>query len=124
MIWDMLAFAEKVNLRLLNSSTWDSTTEHEWKVPAGKRWFIYGGMVNRSDSATLIIEYRDTGDNLMMRLVSESAATGPFSWPESSYKVWTGLPLILDPGEHIRFTFGVAQGAAAYITGVALEANV
>ncbi|GAG75607.1 unnamed protein product [marine sediment metagenome] len=55
-VTDALTLATKINNYDIDATAgglWTSTTIYEVTVPAGKRWFLIGGVVNRAVSATL-----------------------------------------------------------------------
>lgn len=124
-IADQLHYAKKVQLYLLNATTtWDTTILYSWIVPAAKRWFIMGGMINRDASATVNVDLVDAANRSFNNLLSESAATGIHEWPDKLKTNFDPMPRILDAGEKIRFAFGAAQSTAAYISGWVLEIDV
>lgn len=123
-VGDLLLLARKVTINLVNSATWDTTILYEWIVPTAKRWFVMGGMINRDVNATVTVDAVDASDNSYFNLLAEAAATGVHEWPDVGKINWPHAPLILDPTEKIRFAFGVAQGATAYLRGMVLEIDI
>lgn len=123
---EILTLGRKINNRLLDSSTWLTTSTHKFVVPTGKRWFVLGGIVNRSDAATLEIKVADTSDLTIDYIDTQAAGTGITAWPNDTVdaKISTSYPKILDAGERISLVFGAAQGATAYISCIVIEVNI
>jgi len=103
---------------------WTSTTNYKAVVPAGKRWFLYGGVVFRSASATASINVYDAADKKIYTLGSHAAATGICHYPEAENTGSLAFPIPLDAGEYVDITLGAAQGATAYGTCVVLEVDI
>lgn len=125
---ELLTLAKKLNNRLVDSGTWDATTYHRYVVPAGKRWFVFSGHAVRSDSSTITVAVVDAANAVLQGIVVGAAAAGGYTWPNTDDTINNlnsgAFPLILDAGEKIAYTFGVAQGATAFITCNALEVDV
>jgi len=101
---------------------WLSTTNYRVTVPANKRWFLIGGATFRDVSATLYISLRNSAGNELTRLDEVGAGTGYRVYPQSTQQI--GQPYILDAGEDINMTFGVAQGVTAFATCIVLEIDL
>jgi len=103
-----------------------STTSHKITVPTGKRWiFMYGNVYRdvNTGTATLVIDLKDSGDELLLwHCVSVAAGTGHTSFPGYSIAAFK-YPFVLEAGDYLEFTFGEAQGAAAYIIARVLEVD-
>ncbi len=126
---DSLVYVRKLNLYIAdatdNAATnekFTSTTVQDYIVPAGKRWFVIGGNINRDASQTVTVDFYDSSDNRILRGDSRGAGTGITEWPSANYDAY--FPVPLDAGEYVKLTFGGAQGAAAWATCVVLEVNV
>lgn len=125
LVIELLTIARKLNnysVDATGGAPWTDTQNFILTCPVNKRWILLGGMVNRSDSSTVVLDIKDSGAVSIDRLLDEGAATGLTPYPESSF--FTGTPRILDAGESVSAYFGVAQGAAAYITVVVLEVSM
>lgn len=95
-------------------------------VPAGKRWILLGGVVNRDASSTLTIYVKDASDNIIHLVLYSGATAALTTWPDNadSEKTYIFHPIILDVGEYVEFSFGAAQGAGAFLSCVVLEVDV
>ena len=109
-----------------DSSNFDSTTQHDFTVPTGKRWIVLGAMVKPDASATVNVTWRDSSDNLLAYLISVGAGTANLAWPHTTTTnhFTPGWHIILDAGDYIRIAFGAAQGAGAYIACPVIEIGV
>lgn len=119
---ELLTVTKKINNRLLSSATWDSTTEHKFTVPTGKRWFVLDGGLSRDVSSDCKINIYDSGDNLIDGLGLASTATGTYWWPNATYPLYN--PKVVDAGEYIDYLFASAQSTAAWIMCRVLEVGV
>lgn len=103
----------------------DSTTEATFTVPAGKRWFLIAGSMNRDANTWAVVDFYDSADKNIMRLAECSPATGRTGYPNNSavnaMEGHKAIPMILDAGEYIKLTFGAAQGAGANASCLVLE---
>ena len=98
---------------------WDSTTVQAYTVPAGKRWYVYGGTVKRdtaTGTATLDVSIYDSAAHLVLTLATAADATTLVIYPVAATVGHYTLPFILDEGWTVTITIGEAQGAAAYAT--------
>ncbi len=106
---------------------WTSTQHYIATVPAGKRWFLLGGKINRGVSSTISIDAYDVGAIPMFFLDAQAAATGGSAWPSTQAAVTTlqnqGHPIVLSAGQYIDIYFGVAQNASSYCSCVVLEVS-
>ena len=98
----------------------ESVLEHRATVPAAKRWFLTGGIINRDASETVQVYVKDASDQIIHWLSTKSAATGSHAWPEQALHPATKL-IVMDPGWYVQFLFGGNQGAGAYLSCAALE---
>ena len=128
---ELLTVAKKLNNYAENATgggLWTSTTEYRATVPAGKRWFVQGGCVNRDVSSTMNVNAYDASDDLLFFLDFQGAATGTTCWPNTqAVAVRIQFPkngLMLDAGEYILITLAVAQGVGAFANCVILEVDV
>lgn len=124
---EILTLAEKVNNYLTPASAFDSTTQHQYVVPTGKRWFVLGGTCNRNAAATITITARDVSDQILIHIDYQGSSTGVHSWPNSNAsgtEYFYTFPLVLDAGEYIRIVYSAAQGAGAFSSCVVLEVDV
>jgi len=101
---------------------WDDTTHYIATVPAGKRWILLGGVINRDVSATVKAYARDVSGNIILKMGDEAAGTGYSHYPETAF--WIGTPLVLDSSEDVYLQFNVAQGGSAWATCVVLEVSI
>jgi len=93
--------AKKVN----NFQTLGAVATHTQTVPAAKRWLFYGGSIERDNAATLQCTLTDASDQILVESDTEAAAATRVQL-SGLFKV---LPHILDAGEKIVLTWGVAQ---------------
>lgn len=110
-----------------SGTLWTSTTTFDVVVPTGKRWFVIGGQITRSDSDALTVRAYDTSDEIIFQIASQAAATGVTAWPDAlgAVAVATAKPFyVLDEGEYIRIYFAGAQGATAEASCVVLEVDM
>lgn len=100
-----------------------STTNHKITVPTGVRWLFFGGRVNRSANATLVIRLYESGDEVILQLQDDAAATGATNYPNTDKAEMTvpGMPIPLKAGDYINIVFGAAQGATASCSAIVLE---
>lgn len=122
---ELLTLAKKHNNYAVDATgggLWVNTTHYIAEVPASKRWFVLGGVINRAVSSTVYVISRDTADKEIIRHLDEGAATGLKTWPEADFS--SGNPIILDASEQIYMHFGTAQDASSYATCIVLEVDV
>ncbi|GAI69232.1 unnamed protein product [marine sediment metagenome] len=126
-IIELLAIARKVDnyendpvagLKVL----WTSTTVFQATCPAGKRWFLLGGYIDRDVAATCVVRIRDSAANFLRSLSDAAASTVRIPLIENEF-AQTGI-FILDPGDYVHVYFGVAQGAAAFASCQVLEVDI
>ena len=101
------------------NAKWTSTTVQTYTVPAGKRWFLWGGQVTRDANETLVVNLTD-GTNIIMNLAIAAAGTGQTDLLEDLPGNFV-MPLIMEPGWTVVITCGGAQGAGAKATCVVSE---
>jgi hypothetical protein len=127
---ELLTLAKKVVMyeayAAAGTTYWTSTTVFKATVPTGKRWIVLGGMIYRSQNATVIAQGCDASDHKMYQFVSEAAAQTLTTFPNRTASAAFGdySRAVLDPTDYIQFTFGAAQDTNAYITLVVLEVDV
>lgn len=127
---ELLTLAVKLNNYDLDATAgglWTSTTVYQATVPAGKRWWVLGGVLNRDVSSTALVQARDSAAAVIFQFASEGAAATLTVWPNRTASAGFGdcpRPFPLDPGEMIRITLGTAQSTAAFATCVVLEVDV
>lgn len=126
-----LTFAKKVTNYAVNATVatawWISTTVYRAIVPAGKRWFVFGGSFNKDVSSTVTVAIYSKTPTLEQQLDVQAAAQYVGTWPStvSTVAIQQRPPFwVLDAGEYVQLTFGTAQGAGAYATCMALEVTV
>jgi len=105
------------------NAKWTSTTVQEFTVPAGKRWFLFGGTVTTDANNTVIVTVTD-GTNTLMTLASHAAQIGEVWYPEADNVGNIVFPLPLDAGDEVLITCGGAQGAGAKATCLVVEVEV
>lgn len=124
---DLLVAGKKVNnyeADATGGTLWVDTTHFKCVVPLGRRWFVLGGIINRSDSGTAITRYYDAADKVLYQADFLNAATGVSAWPNTVASTGVGnvAPwFILDEGEYVETLYGAAQGATAYQSCVVIE---
>lgn len=105
----------------------DSDTAQKYIVPAGKRWLLIGGNVNRDVSSTLLVRLHDAANKVILTLANESAGTGVTVFPNGGTNDENFRPIgpiILDAGEYVRILFGTAQTGAAWASCMVIEVGV
>lgn len=88
-----------------NFQTLGAVATHTETVPAGRRWLLLGGDIERDAAATLQISIRDTANNVIIRSKTEPAGTTRVDVASLFYT----MPQPLDPAWDILVTWGVAQ---------------
>lgn len=101
---------------------WTSTTVQSYTVPAGKRWFLYGGVVHTSANATVDVVLYNESDEIVLYL-ADHAAAGAAAYEEYPTTMIGNvlLPIPMDAGWYVKITCGAAQGAAAEASCLVLE---
>ena len=120
-----LAIAKKVNNYAIDATgggLFTDTTHYRITCPAGKRWFVLSGSVKADVSATVQVHIFDSSDNIIDRLLYESASTTHFVFPESEF--FTGNAKIIDAGEYLEILFGAIQGVGAFASCTILEIDI
>jgi len=95
-------------------------------VPEGKKWFLIGGVLNRSVSATSEICLYDENGNIILVLMITGAAVGRIAFPSQSASIsvlQASYPIPMLAGWYLRFDCDAAQTSAAYITYLVVETN-
>lgn len=130
-IAELLTVAKKLNNYEIYSASgtlWTSTTVYTAVVPAGKRWFVLGGLINRNVSSTISIRVYDAADKHILNIGETAAATAYTTWPctvATGSRLHGGIyPIILDAGEYVTILFGTAQDTSSWATCVVLEIDV
>lgn len=122
---DFVWYAEIVDTYLLDAtSTWDSTTTHNIVCPSGKRWIVITGGYSRSAAATASVGFHNVADAKICGIDVAASGTGfrnLFSMSNTSDIANLTFPLIMEAGDYIKFFFGAAQGAAAFLSLRVLE---
>lgn len=128
---DLLTFARRLtnyDVDATAAGLWVSTQAYTVVVPAGKRWFLYGGAFSRDVSSTCNAYVLDASNVAMMHLGTYTAATGLAGYPNPvSGGAIPGVPFAgipIDAGEKISIQFAVAQSTAAFATAIVLEVDV
>lgn len=103
---------------------WITTTNYTCTVPAGKRWYLFGGNINRAPSSTCSGAIYDSGDAIIHLLCDYSAGTGSTAYPETANVGNLVMPIPMDEGDYFKMAFGTAQDANAYGTCLVLEIDV
>jgi len=107
---------------------------HTVTVPAGKRWFLQGGLVTNGDDVdrNLTISVTD-GTNVMYyirassNLVAAQACAYPTMQSLATNTQFPGKGMILDPGWTVTFYWaagGASTGGNSTVTAVVLEVDV
>ena len=121
---DLLTVAKKVNNYKADATAgglWTSTTEYKATCPAGKRWFLLGGIVYRDVSHTLTAIVRDAADKSLYYLSLKTAATGYTGFPDVANNISN---YVIEAGEYVQLFFGGAQSTGAAASCVVLEIDI
>lgn len=79
-------------------------------VPAGERWKLLGGMVERDTSATLDVRGYNAADHDIYFLSDAVAGTYTVEVPnKADFKRNYGGDIILEAGDYIKIVWGAAQ---------------
>lgn len=100
------------------------TSTEQITVPAGKRWLVFAVLGVPDVNATLEAAVYDDANVKLMPLGSQGAGTSLVVFPDNggAGELNGGAyPFPLPAGYYIKFTFGAAQGAAAYVGVIVLE---
>ncbi|GAI94354.1 unnamed protein product, partial [marine sediment metagenome] len=106
---------------------WTSDTTYDAVVPAGYRWLLIGGHINRTVSGTMSAAVYNAADKLVLFLAYASAATGKTGFPntvESGSSLAPPVMIPMDPGWYVRVTLGASQDASAEGSCVVLEVKL
>ena len=92
-------------------------------VPPNKEWLLYGGIVNRDNSADLNIRVYNSDGKVIAFLGYSAAGTGEMAYPETTAQIYNmqSLPLPLKAGDYIEFAFGATQSTAAFVSAIVKE---
>jgi len=102
---------------------WTDTTHYNAVVPAGKRWFLFGGYGARDVVATAKIYCFNLNDKLVLKLGDFAAGAAGLWYPTTAETGNIVFPYPLDAGEYVQILFSVAQTAGAYATCFVLEVD-
>ena len=104
---------------------WTSDVVQSYTVPAGKRWYFFGGSVLNSADATVVVDIYNESDKLVLGLATIAApgAAVRVQYPDSDIG-YVHRPIPMDAGWYVKITMGAAQGAAAEATCLVLECYV
>lgn len=98
-------------------------------VPAGKRWILYGGYIERDQNATLTYEIRNAADKNIFGGGTIAAGTSNVLWGLTAILLGSTTfldyfhfpyPLIMEAGSDILISWGAAQ-TTPEITALVLE---
>ncbi|GAG94499.1 unnamed protein product, partial [marine sediment metagenome] len=103
---------------------WTNTTHYRVTVPAGKRYWLYGGYCSRDNAATMKAFIYNAAGAYLMQLADWAAAAGGCHYPETANVGNIVFPIPLDATDYLELVFNVAQGANAYATAIMLEVDV
>jgi len=106
---------------------WTSTTAQEYTVPAGKRWFLFGGQITRdvaTGTATVEVDIYNDADKPVLHLDTRANGTGTTPYPVSTYTGSTVWPFPMDAGWYVKILIGEAQDAAAAATCCVIEVPI
>lgn len=91
-----------------------AVTSHSFTVPAGKRWLVFGGEVERDANAALSLYVYNAADELIMVIFSEGAGVAEHDWgvwvsstPTESRSI--SHPILLGSGDYLKVVWGAAQ---------------
>jgi hypothetical protein len=99
---------------------WTDTTHYKVTVPTYKRWWLFGGVVNRDANQTCDVMVYDSSNNIVLYLADQAAGTGISHYPDSTL-AQVQMPIPLEAGMYVQATFDGAQGANAYASCYVLE---
>lgn len=120
---ELLTVARKVDNYLAPASAWGALNSHEFTVPAGKRWWLYGGIVKRDVSETVSVYLRNGSDEPLLYTMSAGASTNVVHYPDPAVcPIYRPIPM--DEGDHILVALGGNQGAGAYLSCIVLEVDI
>jgi len=96
-----------------NAETLGAVTTHTFTVPDDCRWELYGIIVERDVSATLVVEMFNENDFRLGAIASMAAGTGaltilPISVGGEDYMITCLMPM--KAGWYIKLTWGAQQG--------------
>lgn len=91
--------------RVTNFQTLGAVATHTQTVPAGKRWLLLGGSIERDVNATLQCTITDADDNILIESDTEAAGTTRVQLA-GLFKV---LPQVCEAGDKIILTWGAGQ---------------
>lgn len=106
------------------TAKWPDTTHFIATVPAGKRWFLFGGNANRAVSSTMNSYVKDPSDNTILTLSYHGASTGSTPFPIATYAGTHIFPWPMDVGDYVELLFGTAQNANSYASVHVLEIDI
>ena len=127
---ELLTLAKKVTNYALDATgggLWATTTKFKVTCPAGKRWFVIAGSINRAVSSTLDTRIYDESDVVLYMVDNQGAATGITSFPNKTANALiapTAYPLVMDAGDYLDMSFGTAQNASSWASFTVLEVDV
>ena len=128
---ELLTVAKKIDNYAADATgggLWTSTTTYEVTVPAGKRWFLLGGVIKPDTSATTSTTAYNAADEPLYKIGYQAAGTNLQAMlkqtADYNHANPHGHPLVLDAGDYVDVEFGAAQGASAYCSCVVLEVDV
>lgn len=125
---DLLTLAKKVDNYEIYTGVadvyWLTTTNFRAVVPAGKRWFLFGGNCDRENSSTFTAYVKNSGDNILLTLAYSAATTGHSAFPVAAYAGSHVFPYPLDADDYVDLIFGTAQSTAAYCSILVLEVDI
>jgi hypothetical protein len=101
---------------------WTDTTHYKATVPTYKRWWLYGGVVNRDANQTCDVMVYNSANKIVLYLADQAAGTGISHYPDSTL-AQVQMPIAIPAGGYVQATFGGAQGAAAYATCYVIEVD-
>jgi len=93
-------------------------------VPTGKQWMVYWIFASRPVSATLNAYLYNSNDKIIGRIVDVAAGTSVIvgGFGQLTYDIECPFPM--KAGDYIKFTYGAAQDATAYVGAVILEITI
>jgi len=94
-------------------------------VPAHKRWWLFGGVAERTQNATVIVTITDDADKVIFYLTDTVAAgVTDIHYPfqnNANNRTPINMPIPLKEGWKIAFTYGANQDANAFCSAIILE---
>lgn len=127
MVLENARLVSNYDIDATGAGLWTDTTHYRATVPAGKRWYLMGGVISRAVSSTAYVYVYNAAAQLVMCLLASAAATTTNGYPQNYGDVSVQAahyPIPLDAGWYVEAVFGTAQNASSYASCVVLEVSL